>query len=168
MIHALLRRACRAAIPGLALVGAVTGSPLQAAQGDLREHTLANGMRIVVMEDHRAPTVASMVWYKAGSMDELSGTTGVAHVLEHMMFKGTEKHPSNTFSKLIAAAGGRENAFTSKDYTAYFQQLHKSKLPLALELEADRMQNSWRSAGCAPTTSRAPSCTSSSCPPLTP
>ncbi len=141
MIHAILRRACRAAIPGLALVGAVTGSPVQAAQGDLREHTLANGMRIVVMEDHRAPTVASMVWYKAGSMDEISGTTGVAHVLEHMMFKGTEKHPVNTFSKLIAAAGGRENAFTSKDYTAYFQQLHKSKLPLALELEADRMQN---------------------------
>lgn len=98
-------------------------------------------MRVVVMEDHRAPTVASMVWYQAGSMDELSGTTGVAHVLEHMMFKGTAENPGDRFSKTIAAAGGRENAFTSKDYTAYFQQLHKSKLPLALSLEADRMQN---------------------------
>jgi len=141
MIHAFLRRACRAAIPGLALAGVTAGHTVQAAQGDLHERTLANGMRIVVMEDHRAPTVASMVWYKAGSMDEISGSTGVAHVLEHMMFKGTEKTPGNTFSKLIAAAGGRENAFTSKDYTAYFQQLHKSKLPLAMELEADRMQN---------------------------
>ncbi len=112
-----------------------------AAQGEMAEHDLANGMKVVVLEDHRAPTVASMVWYRAGSMDELSGTTGVAHVLEHMMFKGTLKHPPGAFSRLIAAAGGRDNAFTNRDYTAYFQQLHKSKLPLALDLESDRMQN---------------------------
>lgn len=112
-----------------------------AAQGDVREHTLGNGMKVVVMEDHRAPTVVSMVWYRAGSMDEKSGTTGVAHVLEHMMFKGTRDNPGDTFSKTIAAAGGRDNAFTNKDYTAYFQQLHKSRLALALSLEADRMHN---------------------------
>ena len=124
-----------------ALVAAVMAAPAFAAQGDVREHTLANGMKIIVMEDHRAPTVASMVWYKAGSMDELSGATGVAHVLEHMMFKGTKGNAPDMFARTIAAAGGRDNAFTNRDYTAYFQQLHKSKLALALGLEADRMQN---------------------------
>ncbi len=98
-------------------------------------------MRVIVKEDHRAPVVASMVWYRAGSMDEFNGTTGVAHVLEHMMFKGTKAVPGGEFSRRIAAAGGKDNAFTGKDYTAYFQQLHKSELPLALKLEADRMQN---------------------------
>ena len=120
---------------------AITAAPAHAAQGDVHEHVLANGMKIVVMEDHRAPTVASMVWYKAGSMDELSGTTGVAHVLEHMMFKGTKGNAPDMFARTIAAAGGRDNAFTNRDYTAYFQQLHKSKLPLAMRLEADRMRN---------------------------
>jgi zinc protease len=119
----------------------VVATPAPAGQGDVSETTLANGLKVLVREDHRAPTVASMVWYKAGSMDETSGETGVAHVLEHMMFKGTPGHPGDTFSRTIAAAGGRENAFTSRDYTAYFQQLHRSKLPLALELEADRMLN---------------------------
>jgi zinc protease len=83
----------------------------------------------------------SQIWYRTGSMDEFNGTTGVAHVLEHMMFKGTKKVPAGEFSKRIAAAGGRENAFTSHDYTAYFQTLQKDKLPLAFELEADRMAN---------------------------
>jgi len=124
-----------------ALAAMITAAPAFAAQGDVREHTLANGMKIIVMEDHRAPTVASMVWYKAGSMDELSGATGVAHVLEHMMFKGTKGNAPDMFARTIAAAGGRDNAFTNRDYTAYFQQLHKSKLALALGLEADRMKN---------------------------
>lgn len=105
------------------------------------EHTLSNGLKVVVDEDHRAPVVVQQIWYKAGSMDEVSGKTGIAHVLEHMMFKGTHAVPVGEFSKRIAAAGGRENAFTSNDYTAYFQQLHKSKLPLAMRLEADRMHN---------------------------
>jgi zinc protease len=127
---------------GAALLSAATvAAPAVAEQGDVREHSLPNGMKIIVMEDHRAPTVASMVWYRAGSMDELSGTTGVAHVLEHMMFKGTKGNAPDMFARTIAAAGGRDNAFTNRDYTAYFQQLHKSKLPLALGLEADRMQN---------------------------
>ena len=105
------------------------------------QRTLANGMNIIVKEDHRSPVAVSMVWYRAGSMDEVSGTTGVAHMLEHMMFKGTKKTPVGEFSRTIARAGGRENAFTSRDYTAYYEQLHKSRLPLALELEADRMVN---------------------------
>ncbi len=105
------------------------------------QRTLANGMTIIVKEDHRSPVAVSMVWYRAGSMDEVSGTTGVAHMLEHMMFKGTTKMPVGEFSRSIARAGGRANAFTSRDYTAYYEQLHKSRLALALELEADRMVN---------------------------
>jgi zinc protease len=111
------------------------------ANAEVFEKTLANGLKVIVKEDHRAPTVVQQIWYRAGSMDERTGTTGVAHVLEHMMFKGTKSVPVGEFSKRIAAAGGRENAFTSYDYTAYFQQLHKSKLPLAMKLEADRMHN---------------------------
>ncbi len=105
------------------------------------EYMLANGLKIVVKEDHRSPVVISQIWYKVGSIDELNGTTGVAHVLEHMMFKGTKNISSGEFSKKIAAVGGRDNAFTSRDYTGYFQQLHKSKLALAMKLEADRMRN---------------------------
>jgi zinc protease len=112
-----------------------------AAAANSQERTLGNGMRVIVKEDHRSPTVVSMVWYRAGSMDEVSGTTGVAHVLEHMMFKGTSKVPAGEFSRIIARAGGSGNAATSRDYTVYHQQLHKSKLALAFELEADRMAN---------------------------
>ena len=112
-----------------------------AVQAQVYEKTLANGLKVVVKEDRRAPVVVQQIWYRAGSMDELTGTTGVAHVLEHMMFKGTREVPVGQFSKRIAAAGGRENAFTSYDHTAYFQQLHKSQLPLAMQLESDRMHN---------------------------
>jgi len=112
-----------------------------ASAATVAQRSLANGMSVIVKEDHRSPVAVSMVWYRAGSMDEVSGTTGVAHMLEHMMFKGTDKVPVGEFSRTVARAGGRENAFTSRDYTAYYEQLHKSKLPLALELEADRMVN---------------------------
>lgn len=105
------------------------------------EFTLSNGLHVVVQEDHRAPTVAHMVWYRAGSMDEVNGTTGVAHVLEHMMFKGTRTLKPGQFSARVAALGGRENAFTTRDYTAYFQQVHRSRLADVMALEADRMQN---------------------------
>ena len=108
---------------------------------DTHEFKLNNGLKLIVREDHRAPTVAHMVWYRAGSMDEVNGRTGVAHVLEHMMFKGTEKVKAGEFSRLVAAVGGRENAFTSRDYTAYFQQVEKSKLDEVIQLEADRMSN---------------------------
>jgi len=95
----------------------------------------------VVQEDHRAPVVVSQVWYRAGALDEVNGKTGVAHVLEHMMFKGTKAVPAGKFSRLIASAGGKENAFTAQDQTTYFQQLEKSNLPLSMKLEADRMAN---------------------------
>lgn len=105
------------------------------------EFKLDNGMRIIVQEDRRSPVVVSQVWYRAGSIDEVNGKTGVAHVLEHMMFKGTKQVKQGQFSRLIAEAGGRDNAFTGRDYTAYYQQLEKSRLPLSIRLEADRMQN---------------------------
>jgi len=111
------------------------------AESYTTESTLSNGLKVIVREDHRSPTVAHMVWYKTGSIDETTGTTGVAHVLEHMMFKGTEKVGTGEFSKRVAAVGGRENAFTNNDYTAYFQQIEKSHLEEMMVLEADRMQN---------------------------
>jgi zinc protease len=116
-------------------------APLAASAQQAQEFMLKNGMKVIVQEDHRAPTVAHMVWYRIGSMDELNGTTGVAHVLEHMMFKGTKKLKPGEFSARVAALGGRENAFTSKDYTGYFQQIEKSKLGEVMALEADRMAN---------------------------
>jgi len=105
------------------------------------ERTLSNGMKAIVIQDHRAPTVAHMVWYRAGSIDEVNGRTGVAHVLEHMMFKGTRSLGPGEFSRRVAALGGRENAFTSRDYTGYYQQVQKSKLGEVMALEADRMAN---------------------------
>jgi zinc protease len=105
------------------------------------EHQLANGLRVIVKEDRRAPTAAHMVWYRAGSVDETNGTTGVAHVLEHLMFKGTPTAGPGEFNRRVAAAGGRDNAFTSRDYTAYFQQIPKQKLEEMMQLEADRMRH---------------------------
>src|SRR5262245_44177453 len=115
--------------------------PARAADDAVHEFRLDNGMRVLVKEDHRAPVVVSMVWYGVGSVDEYNGVTGVAHVLEHMMFKGTAKVPAGEFSKRVARAGGRDNAFTSRDYTAYYQTVHRDRLPLVLEMEADRMAN---------------------------
>lgn len=106
-----------------------------------QEFILKNGMKVIVKEDHRAPTVAHMIWYKVGAMDEKNGSTGVAHALEHMMFKGTKKLKPGEFSARVAALGGRENAFTDHDYTAYFQQIGSSKLADMMALEADRMAN---------------------------
>ena len=111
------------------------------AEISVHEFKLNNGLKLVVQEDHRSPVVVSQVWYRAGSLDEVNGKTGVAHVLEHMMFKGTKQIPAGQFSRLVAAAGGKENAFTSADYTCYFQQLEKSHLALSFKLEADRMAN---------------------------
>ncbi len=105
------------------------------------ERTLSNGLKVIVIEDRRAPTVAHMVWYRAGSIDEVNGKTGVAHVLEHMMFKGTKTLAPGEFSRRVAAMGGRENAYTSRGYTGYFQQIHKSRLAEVMALEADRMAN---------------------------
>ncbi len=107
----------------------------------VQSFTLSNGLKILVIENHRAPVVVSQIWYKVGASYEHDGITGVSHVLEHMMFKGTETHPSGEFSEIVAANGGDENAFTSQDYTAYFQKIANDRLELCLELEADRMRN---------------------------
>jgi zinc protease len=107
----------------------------------VHEFTLGNGLKVLVREDHRAPVVVSQVWYKVGSSYEPSGLTGISHLLEHLMFKGTPNVPGGEFSHQIAANGGDENAFTSHDYTAYFQTLEKERLELSFRLEADRMRH---------------------------
>lgn len=112
-----------------------------ASPSGIHEYLLDNGLKLIVKEDRRAPVVVSQVWYKVGGSYEDVGITGISHALEHMMFQGTKKHPSGEFSRIIAEHGGRENAFTGRDYTAYFQQLEASRLPISFELEADRMRN---------------------------
>lgn len=106
-----------------------------------RQFTLSNGMTLIVQPDRRAPTVAHMLWVRVGAMDEVDGTTGVAHVLEHMMFKGTPSLKPGEFSRRVAAIGGRENAFTSRDATAYHQQVPAEHLEAVMRLEADRFEN---------------------------
>jgi zinc protease len=121
----------------------VVAVPLQAEapSNATHEFVLANGLKLIVKEDHRAPVLVSQIWYKVGLSYEQKGITGISHVLEHMMFKGTEKHSVGEFSRIIAAEGGEENAFTGRDYTAYYERLEKTRLPVAFELEADRMRN---------------------------
>ena len=108
---------------------------------EVETFTLDNGLDVVVIPDHRAPVVTHMVWYRAGAADEPRGKSGIAHFLEHLMFKGTEKHPAGEFSNTVSELGGQENAFTSYDYTAYFQRVPKEALPTVMEFEADRMSN---------------------------
>jgi zinc protease len=124
----------------LLATGLLVASQMVLATGVVHEYQLDNGLKLIVREDHRAPVVVSQVWYKVGSSYEHDGITGVSHVLEHMMFKGTDDHPPGEFSRIISENGGSENAFTSSDYTAYFQKLEKSRLPISFELEADRMR----------------------------
>ena len=101
--------------------------------------TLPNGLQVVVIPDHRTPVVTHMLWYKVGSADETPGKSGLAHFLEHLMFKGTAKHPAGEFSKTVLRVGGNENAFTSTDYTGYFQRVPREQLASMMEFEADRM-----------------------------
>ncbi len=101
--------------------------------------TLDNGLQVVVIQDHRTPVVTQMIWYKVGSADETPGKSGLAHFLEHLMFKGTAKHPEGEFSKTVLRIGGNENAFTSYDYTGFFQRVPREQLPKMMEFEADRM-----------------------------
>lgn len=105
------------------------------------EFSLQNGMKVVVVEDHRAPVVTHMVWYRVGAADEPPGVSGIAHFLEHLMFKSTEKIPNGEFSKIVARLGGQDNAFTGHDVTAYFQRIAKDRLATVMEMEADRMVN---------------------------
>ena len=143
------------AIPLLALVACLAAAaqttpsasapPLAAADATVaQQFTLSNGMALIVQPDRRAPTAMQMVWLRVGSMDEVDGTTGVAHVLEHMLFKGTAKVPAGEFSRRVAALGGQENAFTSRDYTGYFQQIPAKRLEEVMRLESDRFaHNQW-------------------------
>lgn len=105
------------------------------------EHTLDNGLKILLVEDHKSPTATFQIWYRVGSRNENIGKTGLSHLLEHMMFKGTRKFGPKTFSQTIKRAGGTDNAFTSHDYTGYFELISSDRIELALELEADRMRN---------------------------
>lgn len=105
------------------------------------EYQLKNGLKILVKEDHRAPVVVSQIWYKVGGSYEHAGITGISHALEHMMFKGTDKFAPGEVSRIIAENGGRENAFTGRDYTAYFQMLERSRLEVSFKIESDRMRN---------------------------
>lgn len=116
-------------------------SPNKPAGPKITKTQLENGLEIVVIPDHRAPVVTHMVWYRNGSADDPSGKSGIAHFLEHLMFKGTKDHPQGQFSELVADFGGQENAFTSNDYTAYFQRVPKDHLSTCMEYEADRMIN---------------------------
>lgn len=108
---------------------------------NISHFTLDNGLQVFVKEDHRAPVAVFQIWYRVGSVDETPGTTGIAHVLEHMMFKGTDKHPEGEFNKIITENGGSQNAGTSNDFTYYYQAFAKDKIHLSFELESDRMQN---------------------------
>ena len=113
----------------------------QALADKVSTFALANGLQVVVIEDHRAPVVVHMVWYKIGAADESPGHSGIAHFLEHLMFQGTKTVPPEQFSKIVAAQGGSDNAFTSTDYTAYFQRVASDRLDLVMTLESDRMHN---------------------------
>lgn len=129
----------------LALAGAIIGVTASAYAADTGElvttFDLSNGMQVVVVEDHRAPVLQHMVWYKAGSADEPLGESGVAHFLEHLLFKATDTLESGELSATVAANGGRDNAFTSSDYTGYYQRVAADRLELMMRMESDRMVN---------------------------
>ncbi|MEE4010955.1 pitrilysin family protein [Roseibium sp. FZY0029] len=140
LVPALLLAGGTALVPATAFAAPAATGNLTIAP-NLESFTLDNGLQVVVIPDRRAPVVTHMIWYKVGSADEPEGQSGVAHFLEHLMFKGTHDHPNGEFSKMVADRGGQENAFTSTDYTAYFQKVAKQHLPLMMALEADRMEN---------------------------
>ncbi len=142
----LSRRDLRRRSSNLPLLGLLAGlwlSPMAQAQPqpEVTQFTLSNGLTVIVKPDRRAPTAVHMLWVRVGSMDEVDGTSGVAHVLEHMMFKGTPTLKPGEFSRQVAALGGRENAFTSRDYTGYYQQIPSGRLADVMKLEADRFAN---------------------------
>jgi zinc protease len=124
----------------LALILAALCPRAGAASGlDVAHFTLGNGLEVVVIPDHRTPVVTHMVWYKVGSADETAGKSGLAHFLEHLMFKGTKKNPLGRYSQTVATLGGQENAFTTDDYTAYYQRVPRERLKTLMEFESDRM-----------------------------
>jgi zinc protease len=127
-------------ILAMALVSAALWPRAGAASGlDVAHFTLGNGLEVVVIPDHRTPVVTHMVWYKVGSADETAGKSGLAHFLEHLMFKGTKKNPLGRYSQTVATLGGQENAFTSDDYTTFYQRIPRERLKTLMEFESDRM-----------------------------
>src|SRR5215813_4523045 len=130
----------RAMAATFALLGAFGGTSHASSSGpDIAHFTLANGLEVVVIPDHRTPVITHMVWYRVGAADETPGKSGLAHFLEHLLFKGTKKNPQGLFSQTVATIGGQENAFTSSDYTGYFQRTSREHLKMLMEFEADRM-----------------------------
>jgi zinc protease len=129
------------ALAALSAVAATAVPPARALNIEVARYTLGNGMQVVVIPDRRAPVVTQMVWYKVGAADEPQGKAGIAHFLEHLMFKGTPEVPAGEFSRIVRRHGGEDNAFTSQDFTAYYQRIAKDRLDLVMRLEADRMRN---------------------------
>jgi zinc protease len=132
----------RAFLAAAVLCAAAVAAPAFAdepAGAKVSDTTLANGLELVVIPDHRAPVVTHMIWYKVGAADETPGKSGLAHFLEHLMFKGTAKNPAGKFSQVVSRIGGQENAFTTNDYTGYFQRVPSDQLKTVMEFEADRM-----------------------------
>lgn len=133
---------CRSAVvAALLLLGAPPAFAVEKGVFFPETFTLGNGMQVVVIPNHRVPVVTHMVWYKVGAADEARGVSGIAHFLEHLMFKGTDEVPPGAFSRIVAKNGGRDNAFTSWDYTAYYQNVARDRLELVMRMEADRMTN---------------------------
>lgn len=125
----------------LLIISLIILFPVSAQAIDSRVTMLDNGLKVITVEDHKSPVVTFQIWYKVGAIDESAGTTGLTHLMEHMMFKGTKKYPKGEFSRIVAKNGGTENAFTSKEYAAYFEKFSSDRLELSLELESDRMKN---------------------------
>src|SRR5579872_2559923 len=134
-----LRRPAQAFVCFVGALVFAGGAFAQTGGPQVSDFTLANGLELVVIPDHRAPVVTHMIWYKVGAADETAGKSGLAHFLEHLMFKGTAKNPTGKFSQVVARIGGQENAFTSQDYTGYFQRVPSDQLKTVMEFEADRM-----------------------------
>ena len=132
---------CRAAVGCLALLLTFAGiaTPAAAQRFGAESFTLANGLQVVVVPNHRVPAVTQMLWYKVGAADDPRGKSGIAHFLEHLMFKGTAANPPGAFSALISQSGGRNNAFTTEDYTVFHETVARDQLDLVMRLEADRM-----------------------------
>ena len=124
----------------VALLAAMLGTA-HASEPKVSQFALPNGMQVVVIPDHRAPVVTQMVWFKVGAMDDPQGLSGLAHFFEHMMFRGTKKVPGDQFARSVARNGGEDNAFTTEDYTAFYEQIARDRLKLAMDLEADRIAN---------------------------
>ena len=133
-----MKAICRVLVPVLALL---LGAGSAWAVADVLETTLDNGLRVLLLEDHRSPVISFQVWYRVGSRNELPGSTGVAHLTEHLMFKGTPTYGPGVYARLVEQNGGQDNAFTSHDYTSYFVNIAADKIDLILTLEADRMQH---------------------------